>query len=36
VSDEKAEKIASENEMKYFKTSAFKGDGIENMIEDVI
>ncbi len=36
VQDEAAEKIASEHQMKYFRTSAFNGHGIDEMMEDVI
>ncbi len=36
VQDEEAEKLASEHQMKYFKTSAYNGDGIDEMMEDVI
>jgi selenocysteine-specific translation elongation factor len=36
VQDEAADKIASEHQMKYFKTSAFKGDGIDEMMEYTI
>lgn len=36
VQDEAADKIASEHQMKYFKTSAFKGDGIDEMMEYAI
>ncbi len=36
VQDEAADKIASEHQMKYFKTSAFKGDGIDEMMDYTI
>ena len=36
VQDEAAEKIANEHQMRYFKTSAFKGDRIEEMINYTI
>jgi Ras family len=36
VQDEAADKIAGEHQMKYFKTSAFNGDNIEEMIHHTI
>ena len=36
VQDEAAEKIANEHQMRYFKTSALSGEGIDEMIEYTI
>ncbi len=36
MQDEAAEKIASEHQMVYFKTSAYKGTNIEEMINYTI
>ena len=36
VQDEAAEKIAKEHQMSYYKTSAFTGDNIEQMIKYTI
>ncbi len=36
MQDEAADKIASQNQMKYFKTSAFNGNNIEEMINYTI
>ena len=36
VNDTEAEKISSENEMPYIKTSAFTGHNVQKLIEDTI
>ena len=36
VQDDQATKLASDNKMKYFKTSALKGEGVFDALEDII